>query len=110
MSLLTKTPLSVTAPLVLNPLMARMVETAGFGAAYLGGGATGYQKVALETNLNLTEMCQAALDIRAVSSLPLILDGTCGYGGPEWGPLEKEMLATIDIEKLLAVERATVEK
>jgi len=30
--------------------------------------------------------------------------------GPEWGPLEKEMLATIDIEKLLAVERATVEK
>ena len=28
---------------------------------------------------------------------------------PEWGPLEKEMLATIDIEKLLA-ERATVEK
>jgi len=65
--------LPVTAPLVLNPLMARMVE-----AAYLGGGATGYAKVALEANLNLTEMCQAALDIRAVSSLPLILDGACG--------------------------------
>ena len=29
---------------------------------------------------------------------------------PEWEPLEKEMLATIGIEKLLAVERATVEK
>jgi len=56
-------PLPVTAPLVLNPLMARMVETAGFPAGYLGGGATGYQKVALEANLNLTEMCQAALDI-----------------------------------------------
>ena len=27
-------------------------------------------------------MCQAALDIRAVSSLPLILDGACGYGNP----------------------------
>src|SRR5712664_2121650 len=66
-------PLPVTAPLVLNPLMARMVEAAGFPAGYLGGGATGYQKVALEANLNLTEMCQAALDIRAVSSLPLIL-------------------------------------
>jgi methylisocitrate lyase len=28
----------------------------------------------------------------------------------DWGPVEKDMLATIDIEKLLAVERATVEK
>jgi len=27
-------------------------------------------------------MCQAALDIRAGSSLPLILDGACGYGNP----------------------------
>ena len=43
MSLLTKGPLPVTAPLVLNPLMARMAEAAGFGAGYLGGGATGYQ-------------------------------------------------------------------
>jgi len=51
-------PLPVTAPLVLNPLMARMVEAAG----YLGGGSTGYQKVALEANLNLTEMCQAAVE------------------------------------------------
>src|SRR4030095_6397873 len=75
-------PLPVTAPLVLNPLMARMVEAAGFPAGYLGGGATGYQKVSLEANLNLTEMCQAALDIGAVSSLPLILDGACGYGDP----------------------------
>src|SRR4030095_17155851 len=72
----------VTAPLVLNPLMARMAEAAGFAAGYLGGGATGYQKVVLEANLNVTEMCQAALDIRAVSSLLLILDGACGYGDP----------------------------
>src|SRR5712691_1040315 len=75
-------PLPVTAPLVLNPLMAKLAEAAGFPAGYLGGGATGYQKVALEANLNLTEMCQAALDIRAVSSLPLILDAACGYGDP----------------------------
>src|SRR5262245_56959210 len=40
-------PLPVTAPLVLNPLMAKLVEAAGFSAGYLGGGATGYQKVAL---------------------------------------------------------------
>jgi 2-methylisocitrate lyase-like PEP mutase family enzyme len=166
-------PLPVTAPLVLNPLMARMVEAAGFAAGYLGGGATGYQKVSLEANLNLTEMCQAAVDIHAVSSLPLILDGAIaerlggplmyltgcnglaglgmtladlgalgfrivadpstplltafaawqkvyenladGFGAtgkaaPDWGPAEKAMLETIDLEKLLAVERATVEK
>ena len=55
MTVLNKGPLPATAPLVLNPLMARMAEAAGFGAGYLGGGATGYQKVALEANLNLTE-------------------------------------------------------
>jgi 2-methylisocitrate lyase-like PEP mutase family enzyme len=36
--------------------------------------------------------------------------GAEGTAKPEWEPLEKAMLATIDIEKLLAVERATVEK
>jgi 2-methylisocitrate lyase-like PEP mutase family enzyme len=82
MSLLKDGPLPVTAPLVLNPLMTRMVEAAGFGAGYLGGGATGYQKVVLEANLNVTGMCQTALDIRAVSSLPLILDGACGTAIP----------------------------
>lgn len=50
MSLLTQGPLPVTAPLVLNPLRARMVEAAGFGAGYLGGGATGYQKVVLSSS------------------------------------------------------------
>src|SRR6202140_3747480 len=75
-------PLPVTAPLVLNPLMARMVEAAGFPAGYLGGGASGYQKVALEANLNLTEMCQMAIEIGAVSSLPPIFDAASGFGDP----------------------------
>ena len=79
---LIQQPMPVTAPLVLNPLMARMAEAAGFPAGYLGGGSTGYQKVALEANLNVTEMCQIAVDIGAVSPLPLILDGACGYGDP----------------------------
>ena len=104
-------PLPVTAPLVLNPLMARMVEQAGFPAGYLGGGATGYQKVSLEANLNLTEMCQAALDIGAVSSLPLILDGACGYGDPMHmhrtiGMSEAAGFAGIEIEDQLLPKRA----
>jgi 2-methylisocitrate lyase-like PEP mutase family enzyme len=104
-------PLPITAPLVLNPLMARLAEAAGFPAGYLGGGATGYQKVALEANLNLTEMCQAALDIRAVSSLPLILDGACGYGDPMHmhrtvGMAEAAGFAAIEIEDQLVPKRA----
>jgi methylisocitrate lyase len=88
-----------------------MVEAAGFPAGYLGGGATGYQKVALEANLNLTEMCQAALDIRAVSSLPLILDGACGYGDPMHmhrtiGMAEAAGFAAIEIEDQLVPKRA----
>jgi len=104
-------PLPVTAPLVLNPLMARMVERMGFGAGYVGGGSTGYAKVALEANLNLTEMCQVALDIRAVSSLPLIFDGACGFGDPMHmhrtiGMAEAAGYAAIEIEDQLVPKRA----
>jgi 2-methylisocitrate lyase-like PEP mutase family enzyme len=104
-------PRPVTAPLVLNPLMARMAEAAGFPAGYLGGGATGYLKVALEANLNLTEMCQTALDIRAVSALPLILDAACGYGDPMHvhrtiGMSEAAGFAGIEIEDQLVPKRA----
>jgi len=101
----------VTAPLVLNPLMARMVAAAGFPAGYLGGGSTGYLKVSLEANLNLTEMCQAAVDIRAVTSLPLILDGACGYGDPMHmhrtiGMSEAAGFAAIEIEDQVVPKRA----
>jgi methylisocitrate lyase len=104
-------PLPATAPLVLNPLMARMVEARGFSAGYLGGGATGYLKAALEANLNVTEMCQIAIDIHAVSSLPLILDGACGYGDPMHmhrtiGMSEAAGFAGIEIEDQLVPKRA----
>jgi 2-methylisocitrate lyase-like PEP mutase family enzyme len=72
----------VLAPLVLNPLMAKLAEQAGHKALYLGGGATGYAKVVLEANLNVTEMAQAGMEIRAVTDLPLILDGAAGFGDP----------------------------
>ncbi len=72
----------VCAPLVLDPLMAKLAEQAGFKALYLGGGASGYRKVHLEANLSLTEMCQAGLEIRTVTDLPLILDAAAGWGDP----------------------------
>ncbi len=72
----------VLAPLVLNPLMARLAEAQGFEALYLGGGATGYTKVFLEANLTVTELAQAGVEIRAASALPLILDAAGGWGDP----------------------------
>src|SRR3954469_7550140 len=75
-------PTPVRAPLVLNPLMARMAEQAGFPALYLGGGGMGYTKVFLEANLSVTEMAQAGTEIASVTTLPIILDGTCGWGDP----------------------------
>ncbi len=70
------------APAVFNPLSARLAEQAGFKVLYLGGGLLGYVKTVLEANLGLTEMVQAGVEIRAACNLPLILDGTCGWGDP----------------------------
>src|ERR1041384_8253112 len=64
----------VYAPLVFNPISALLAQQSGFQALYLGGGSMGYIKAGTEANLSLTEMCQAALDIRTVCPLPLILD------------------------------------
>ena len=70
------------APAVFNPLCAKIAHAAGFEMLYLGGGTLGYIKCGLEANLNITELAQAGIEIRAVSDLPLILDGACGFGDP----------------------------
>ena len=72
----------VFAPLVLNPLMARLAEAAGHEALYLGGGQLGYEQAILEANLNITDVAQRGLAIRSVTELPLILDGATGFGDP----------------------------
>jgi len=101
----------VIAPLVLNPLMARLAERAGFQALYLGGGAMGYLTCFTEANLSLTEMCQAGLNIRAACRLPLILDGACGWGDPMHprrtiGMAEAAGFAAIEIEDQILPKRA----
>jgi methylisocitrate lyase len=77
---LLELPAPVRAPLALDPLMARLAERAGFEAVYLGGGGLGYAKTFLEANLTATEMAQAGLDLASVTTLPIILDGACGWG------------------------------
>ena len=75
-------PEPLRAPLALDGLMAKLAEQAGFRAVYLGGGGLGYAKTFLEANLNVTEMAQAGIDLAAATSLPVILDGACGWGDP----------------------------
>lgn len=101
----------VVAPLVINPISARLAAGAGFKALYLGGGAMGYVKCGTEANLSLTEMCQAALDIRTVCPLPLILDGACGWGDPMHVRRTIQMseaagFAAIEIEDQILPKRA----
>jgi len=99
------------APLVFNPLSARLAEEAGFKALYLGGGSMGYVKAVTEANLTLTEMIREGMDIRATTSAPLILDGACGWGDPMHirrtiALTEAAGFAAIEIEDQLVPKRA----
>lgn len=101
----------VIAPLVLNPLMARMAEQTGFKAFYLGGGGMGYLTCMTEANLTLTEMSEAALAIRTVSTVPLILDAAAGWGDPmhlhrTMGMAEAAGFEAIEIEDQILPKRA----
>lgn len=104
-------PGPVVAPLVFNPLTARLAQAAGFRALYLGGGSMGYVKCVTEANLSLTEMVQAGIDIRTVCPLPLILDGACGWGDPMHlhrtiAMAEAAGFAAIEIEDQILPKRA----
>jgi len=101
----------VFAPVVFDPLTARLAEEAGFSALYLGGGTQGYLKCVTEANLTLTEMMRVGLDIRTVCSSPLILDGAAGWGDPMHMRRTIQMteaagFAAIEIEDQLTPKRA----
>jgi 2-methylisocitrate lyase-like PEP mutase family enzyme len=101
----------VEAPVVFNPMSAKLAEAAGFPALYLGGGTLGYVQCVTEANLTLTEMVRIGLDIRTASHLPLILDGACGWGDPMHlhrtiNMVEAAGFAGIEIEDQLLPKRA----
>ena len=102
---------ALVAPAVFNPLTAKLAEGAGFEVLYLGGGTLGYLNCCLEANLNITQLCQAGIDIRAACSLPLILDGAAGFGDPMHmhhtiGMAEAVGFAAIEIEDQILPKRA----
>jgi methylisocitrate lyase len=101
----------IEAPVVFNPLSAKLAQAAGFPALYLGGGGLGYIQCVTEANLTLTEMVRIGMDIRTVCPLPLILDGACGWGDPMHlhrtiGMVEAAGFAAIEIEDQLLPKRA----
>jgi 2-methylisocitrate lyase-like PEP mutase family enzyme len=101
----------IEAPVVFNPLSAKLAEAANFPALYLGGGGFGYIQCVTEANLTLTEMVRVGIDIRSVCRLPLILDGAGGWGDPMHlhrtiGMAEAAGFAAIEIEDQLLPKRA----
>ena len=104
-------PSLIEAPVVFNPLSAKLAQAAGFPALYLGGGGLGYIQCVTEANLTLTEMVRIGIDIRTVCPLPLILDGACGWGDPMHlhrtiSMVEAAGFAGIEIEDQLLPKRA----
>jgi len=72
----------IAAPVVFNPIMAKMAAEAGFKAIYLSGGTLGWVKCITEANISVSEMSEVALDIKAACKLPLVLDAGGGWGDP----------------------------
>ena len=72
----------VIAPVVLNPIMAKLAQDTGFKAGYVSGGSLGWLKCVTEANISVHEMAQLALDMKSVSPLPLVLDAGGGWGDP----------------------------
>jgi 2-methylisocitrate lyase-like PEP mutase family enzyme len=79
---LVRTGEPILAPVALDPLSARLVESLGFRAAYLSGGGFGFQLSVSEALLTITEVANLTRQITARSNIPLIVDGGVGFGDP----------------------------
>lgn len=100
------------APGVFLPILARMVERAGFPMVYVSGaglsnGQLGLPDVGL---LSMTEVARMAGQIARVSSLPVLCDADTGYGGPAMirravGEFIQQGVAGIHVEDQVADKR-----
>lgn len=70
----------VIAPLCLEALVGRLIEETGFKAAYVGGGALGYSMAISEALFTITELATVTRQITQRVSIPVICDGTVGFG------------------------------
>lgn len=101
----------ILAPVALDPLSARLVESLGFPAAYLSGGGFGFQLSVSEALLTITEVAGLTRQIVARSNVPLIVDGGVGFGDAlhttrAVREIEAAGAAAIEIEDQVAPKRA----
>ncbi|MCZ6706487.1 MAG: isocitrate lyase/PEP mutase family protein [Chloroflexi bacterium] len=101
----------VFAPVCLDPLTARLLQSLDYEAAYLSGGALGFQLAVSEALLTLTELATVTHQITQRSSIPLIVDGGVGFGDPVHvsraiRELEAAGAAAVELEDQIAPKRA----
>ena len=73
----------IVAPGVYDGFSVKLVERAGFSAAYMTGGGLAAVHGAPDVNLlSLSEIVDAARLIAHSTTLPIIADADSGYGGP----------------------------
>ncbi len=77
---LMETDAPVMAPLCLEPLVGRMIEDAGFPAAYVGGGALGFSLAVSEALLTINDFAHVTRQVAMRVNIPIIVDGTVGFG------------------------------
>jgi methylisocitrate lyase len=70
----------IIAPGAMEPYTARIIESLGFPAVYMGGNAIGTHLVVGEPMTTLTETVDCALRVLAAIQAPLIVDADAGFG------------------------------
>ncbi|MBI3964477.1 MAG: isocitrate lyase/PEP mutase family protein, partial [Chloroflexi bacterium] len=72
------------APGAIDPMIARMIERAGFQAVYMTGGGTALARCGLPDVgiVTMTEMVDNARSIAGSVDIPVIADADTGYGNP----------------------------
>jgi 2-methylisocitrate lyase-like PEP mutase family enzyme len=72
----------IAAPGAFDPFTARIIESIGFPAVYLGGNAIGLHLCAGQPMITLTETVECARRVLGAINAPLIVDAGAGFGEP----------------------------
>lgn len=83
----------ITAPGVFDPYSARIIQSRGFPAVYLGGNALGLHLGVGQPFVTLTETAEAVSKIGRIAGLPIIVDAGAGFGDAAHAALAMRTLA-----------------
>jgi methylisocitrate lyase len=105
----------IIAPGCHDPLSAKIIESIGYKAAYLGGWASGAMLGVSEPLTTMTEMVNLARSITYVCDIPLIVDADAGFGEISMLPrvvkeFEKAGVSAIHFEDQIVPKRAHYHK